>query len=221
MILVRSERSSPTGRLISDGETPEVAVPGVGAAAHSPAANDEMSATSNPRQALFDVFGACCDSLYRFIAVRVGGDQAVADDLMQQICVEAGRAGRLPRRDRIEPWLRGIARNLIRRHWRRARLERGLVPRADAELARRLAEAIDTQPLPREWLSQKETRDQLVLAVTELMASEQEIIYRFYFAGESYEQIARTLEISVRSVEGRLYRIRAELRRKLAHLEDA
>ena len=88
-------------------------------------------------------------------------------------------------------------------------------------VARLITDAIDRGPLPPEWLAQKEVRDQLLLAITELMAPEQNVIYRFYFAGESYKELAEASGISVRSVEGRLYRARAELRRKLAHLADA
>ena len=39
--------------------------------------------------------------------------------------------------------------------------------------------------------------------------------------GESYKEQAEASGVSVRVVEGRLYRARAELRRKLAHLADA
>jgi RNA polymerase sigma-70 factor (ECF subfamily) len=181
---------------------------------------DAMVKRRDVRAELAEVFAETWQALYRFIAVRVGGDEAVADDCMQQTCLEAARSRRVPAREELEPWLRGIARNVVRHHWRRAALDSGIAPVRDSDVARLVAGAIDNGPLPPEWLPRKEIRDQLLLAITELMASEQDLIYRFYFAGESYKELAEAFGVTVRSVEGRLYRARTELRRKLAHLVD-
>jgi RNA polymerase sigma-70 factor (ECF subfamily) len=182
---------------------------------------EAMDEPRDVRAELAEVFANTWDALYRYVAVRVGGDEALADDCMQQTCLEAARSKRAPGREELELWLRGIARNVIRRHWRRARLAPKSVAVVDRTVAQLIADAIDRGPLPPEWLVQKEVRDQLLLAITELMAPEQNVIYRFYFAGESCKELAEALGVSVRSVEGRLYRARAELRRKLAHLADA
>ena len=182
---------------------------------------DAMDEPRDVRAELTEVFANTWDALYRYIAVRLGGDDTLADDCMQQTCLEAARSERVPAREDLEHWLRGVARNVIRRHWRRTRLAPQSVAVVDRTLARRIADAIDRGPLPPEWLVQKEVRDHLLLAITELMAPEQNVIYRFYFAGESYEELAEASGVSVRSVEGRLYRARAELRRKLTHLADA
>lgn len=177
-----------------------------------------MARPRDGRTELAEVFAETWKALYRYIAVRVGGDEALADDCMQQTCLEAARSKRVPVRNELEPWLRGIARNVIRHHWRRARLDPRTVPVVDGAMGRLIAEAIDKGPLPPEWLQRNEIRDQLLLAITELMTPEQDIIYRFYFAGESHKELAEALGVSIRSVEGRLYRARSELRRKLAHL---
>ena len=99
-------------------------------------------------------------------------------------------------------------------------LQHRSIPCAQSEVARKLAEAIDSQPLPPDWLAQREVQDQLRLAITGLPAADQDVIFRFYFTGESYEQIAEALGITPRGVEGRLYRARGALRDKLAHLQD-
>ena len=182
---------------------------------------DAMDEPRDVRAELAEVFADTWNALYRYIAVRVGGDDTLADDCMQQTCLEAARSKCVPAREELELWLRGIARNVIRRHWRTARVAAQPVAAVDHPVARLIAEAIDRGPLPPEWLEQKEVRDQLLLAITELMAPEQNVIYRFYFAGESHKELAEAFGISVRNVEGRLYRARAELRRKLAHLADA
>lgn len=181
---------------------------------------DAMAKPRDVRAELAEVFAETWQALYRYIAVRVGGDEALADDCMQQTCLEAARSKRVPVRNEVEAWMRGIARNVIRHHWRHAKLDARTTPVGDGTMARLIAETIDRGPLPPEWLLRKETRDQLLLAITELMTPEQDIICRFYFAGESYKELAEAFGVSVRSVEGRLYRARAELRRKLAHLAD-
>lgn len=70
------------------------------------------------------------------------GDRALADDLLQETCLEAWR-----NRHRIEPegplgpWLRGVARNIVYRHRRRAGRERS-VP-FSPEAMDRLEDALD------------------------------------------------------------------------------
>ncbi len=182
--------------------------------------DDEQAMTHLDRQALSRALASTGDSLYRYIAVRVGNDSTLADDCMQQTILEAARSRRIPSADEVEPWLRGIAKNVMRRHWRRAKLQRRTLPCARSEIAHKLADAIDSQPLPPDWLAQREMQDQLRLAITELPAADQDVIFRFYFTGESYEQIAEALGITPRGVEGRLYRARGALRDKLAHLQD-
>ncbi|MGD2111484.1 MAG: sigma factor, partial [Phycisphaerae bacterium] len=92
----------------------EVATPAVGA-------NTMTSSREacDRQERLRRVFRACGDGLYRFVLVRVGGDRHAADDLLQQTCHEAARHKRMPTDDtECEPWLYGIARNLVRKHWR-------------------------------------------------------------------------------------------------------
>ncbi len=68
------------------------------------------------------VFIRSGDALYRYILVRVRGNRTLAEDLLQQTCLEAVRHRHPPRTaDACEAWLRGIARNLVRRHWRTCR----------------------------------------------------------------------------------------------------
>ena len=181
---------------------------------------DAMAEPRDIRSELTQVFAETWEALYRFVAVRVGGDEMLADECMQQTCLEAARSRRVPPRSELEPWLRGIARNVIRRHWRRARSGSRAPAVVDGTMARLVAETMDRGPLPAEWLERKEVRDQLRLAITELMALEQNVIHRFYFVGESCKELAEAFGVSARSIEGRLYRARTELRRKLAHLVD-
>ena len=173
-----------------------------------------------PRDRLVRAFERCSDGLYRFIVVRVGGDRHTADDLLQQTCYAAARQRRLPdQQNECEAWLFGIARNLIRKHWRSIRRRNGRVPLEDPARSRQLVEQMEGGPLPVDAIAGDEVISQLMLAVTALPAEEQRIIFAFYFEGRSQGEIAAELDVSPKSVESRLYRIRSRLRATLSGSE--
>jgi RNA polymerase sigma-70 factor (ECF subfamily) len=170
---------------------------------------------------LHRAFDRSAVALYRFILVRVRGDRDAADDLLQQTCCEAGRrSNRLPDNgEACEAWLRGIARNLIRRHWRNAKRAARMIPLGNGELARQLAADLESQPLPVDAMIRSEVTTQLLLAVTELSAAEQHLLFGFYFEQRPQADIARETGVSEKSVESRLYRARSRLREILRRME--
>lgn len=163
-------------------------------------------------------FARCADGLYRFLAVRTGRDAALADDLMQQLWLKAQVSRRRVPADEVEFWLRGIARNLVRSYWRAHRREQIRLPLADARLAADLAQRLETQDLPADALQRREVCDQLLLAMTELPAADQQLIVAHYFEGRTHAEMAESLACGERAVEGRLYRARQALRRTLREL---
>ncbi len=168
-------------------------------------------------EALFDRH---CRSLYRYVVVRMGGDAQLADDVMQQVWLAALRTGGSVPADEIEFWLRGVARNILAAHRRRLANRPKQLPLADRVLASELAEALESSPLPPELVDKKETKDQLLLALTQLPSDAQELIAGRYFRGWTVERLAGTLGLSLRAAEGRLYRARQALKQALAHLEE-
>ena len=162
-------------------------------------------------------FDRCSRALYRHIVVRVG-DAHLADDLMQQLWLQARTSGASVPEAELEFWLRGIARNLVRTHWRRQASRPKNVPLPNPELAGELANRLVSEELPPETLERKEVRDQLLLAITELAGRHQEFIVEHYFHARSHAELAARFGLSVRAVEGRLYRARQALRAKLKHL---
>jgi RNA polymerase sigma-70 factor (ECF subfamily) len=71
-----------------------------------------------------ELLDAHVPELYRRVHVLVGAS-GVVDDVVQQTMVEALACRRRYDRARpIGPWLTGIALNVARRHWRRARVVR-------------------------------------------------------------------------------------------------
>ena len=159
------------------------------------------------------------DGLYRFILVRVGGDRNVADDLLQQTCHEAARHARPPTvLNEIQLWMRGIARNLIRRHWRTRRRSAGLVSLEAATIAERLAEDMERRPLPMDVLIREEVRQCLLAAILDLPPKDQELIWEFYFDGRAQTVMAAARGVSEKAIESRLYRSRRRLRETLRRM---
>jgi RNA polymerase sigma-70 factor (ECF subfamily) len=117
-----------------------------------------------------------------------------------------------------EPWLYGIARNLVRKHWRQNGRNGRVVPLEDADVAGRLAQNMESRPLPPDAAAQAESAQQLLLAVTALPASEQKLVFAFYFEGRPQSDIASDLGVTPKTIETRLYRARQRLR---ASLRDA
>ncbi|MBU0640834.1 MAG: RNA polymerase sigma factor [Planctomycetes bacterium] len=171
--------------------------------------------------ALPRAFDRTAPALYRYFVVRTGGDTHLADDLMQQVWVQAaGSRADVPANE-SEFWLRGIAKNLLRSHWRKQTRRPAHVPLADPALAAELAERLVSEELPPLILTRREVQEQLLLALTELPASQQELIVGHYFNGRSHADLAAESGLSERAVEGRLYRARQALQRKLQHLDVA
>ena len=166
------------------------------------------------------VFDRCGAAFYRYFAVRTGGDVHLADDLMQQLWLHASRAATpTDSENELEHWLFAIARNLIRAQWRTVRRRPDHVPIADPRLATELAGRLTHEELPADLLERREVRDQLLLAITELPTREQALIISHYFDDRSHAELAAETGLTVRAIEGRLYRARRALQEKLEHLE--
>lgn len=184
------------------------------------ASTDTTETADVRRTRLEDVFMSCCDGLYRYILVRVSGRRDVADDLLQQTCCVAAGRLRLPDDSgECEAWLFGIARNLIRKHWRRERTRGRTVPLFDAQEGAALVDAMESGPLPAEVLERDNVATRLLTAVTSLPSSDQELVFAFYFQGRSHIEISNDIGVTPKSVETRLYRIRKRLRALLREPE--
>jgi RNA polymerase sigma factor (sigma-70 family) len=172
------------------------------------------------RALLRQVFRRSAEALYRFILLRVAGDRDAADDLLQQTCYEAVRHQRPPAdAEECEAWLRGIARNLIRRHWRETKKRTLRLPLDGATRANELAEDLESRPLPPDAVIQEESIRLLMLAITSLSAADQGLIFAYYFDGQSQAAIASDLGMTAKSIECRLFRARSRLRTILRDME--
>ncbi len=146
---------------------------------------------------------------------RVGCDPIAAEDVLQQtVCAALESPRTPPAGEQQEWWLRGIARNFVRRHWRSVQRDAGLTRVVQAR--RWLLD--DGPPSDGEPIK-KEVMEQLLFAVSALSADDQWLLYAFYRHGWSRNEIAGELGTSVKGVESRLYRLRGRLREQLDRSE--
>lgn len=180
----------------------------------APQAVDRSPGDGGADARLRRAFDCCGDHLYRFIVLRVGGDRHAADDLLQQTCYEAARHRRTPASDdAAQAWLFGIAKNLVRKHFRRLRRESNRRVRDTATWSNPSLSGSDG--LAWDASVQRDTFPHLLAAMASLSESDQQLLLGSYFEGRSQEELARNIGVSVRAVEGRLYRARAALRNAL------
>lgn len=159
--------------------------------------------------------------LWRYVLSQVSGDENMAEEMMQEICLQTTRS-RIPDGDdaRADAWMFGLARNVLRRHWRTLSRRRKNIPGLQRGQAVQLANVFDKQPLPEELMEHRETLDYLISVVETLGDDDREMIHRYYFLEESQQDIADAMGVSIRAVGGRLYRARQIMRNKLAHIAD-
>jgi RNA polymerase sigma-70 factor, ECF subfamily len=153
-------------------------------------------------EAFEELFERQFDSIYGYLARRIGPE--LARDLASETFTRAFAARKRydPARGQARPWLFGIANNLLRRHYRDE--ERRLRALARLDAAReaappeepRLADALATLP--------REERDALLL---------------FAWADLAYAEIASILGVPVGTVRSRLHRARAHVRAALEREE--
>lgn len=160
-------------------------------------------------------FDRCGDELFRFIVLRVRGDRHTAEDLLQQSCYEAARKRRIPDGDdAAQAWLFGIAKNLIRKHFRRLRREQ-LFQKGNAAVAK--PSEAKSESIEPGTHALRDLAPSILTAIAALTPADQELLFGSYFEGRSHEQLAAAIGISVRAIEGRLYRARAALREVLGN----
>lgn len=168
------------------------------------------------QDALRDLLATGCDALYRYIFYRIGSDSSAAEEVLQQtVEVALSHAGLPSTKAEQEGWLRGVAKNLIRRHWRVSKRDAITQPASTNGNGSALLTAISDEMRPDSKAMKRESIDQLMLAVSDLAMDDQWLLYEFYRHGRTRSQIAKSLGVTEKSVQSRLYRLRLRLREKL------
>lgn len=103
-------------------------------------------------------------------------------------------------------WLTAITRNTALNHARRA----------SGSSAEELSESTPSpEPSPEEALLKKERQEALNAALSHLSYKDRLLFYRKYYYRQSTAQIAAELGMTERAVEGKLYRVKKQLRKSL------
>ncbi len=179
-------------------------------------------AQKGDRAAIGRFYDSHVDGLYAFVFYRVGRDQTLAEDVVQETftIALAKRTSYDPARGSVGSWLTVLSRNVIRDHLRAHRKSDELQQtweRVDATLAQVFA-AMAERPLPGEVLERAETRDLVHMAVANLPDQYRTALTRKYVDGESLETLSRELGISVDATKSLLARARRAFRDTFATL---
>jgi RNA polymerase sigma-70 factor (ECF subfamily) len=150
--------------------------------------------------------------VHGFVWARVAGDQAVAEDLLQETLLAAVASADSFRGDAaVSTWMCGIARHLVARHWEAERR---------AEVARsRLREVTALEPTT-DTEQQLLDREQVAAALGRLPALHRQVLVLKYLDGLPVEQIAEQTGRTRVQVQSLLQRAREGLRRELGQDHD-
>jgi RNA polymerase sigma-70 factor (ECF subfamily) len=148
-------------------------------------------------------------AVHGFLARR-GGHQ-VADDLLGEVWLRAfaARAGYDPGHDDARPWLYGIARNVLRAHWRALRQD---VRPAAEEIADPWDEVVDR-------LDSAARVREIASAMRGLPRTEREVLLLVAWEQLTPAQAAVVLGVPPGTARSRLHRARAALRAALSCAE--
>jgi RNA polymerase sigma-70 factor, ECF subfamily len=167
-------------------------------------------ATNGHEERIVAVYRDTIDQLYRYVSRNCGGHRTLAEDVTQETWLRAVRDWRKkgPPQQPIA-WLTTVARNLLVSYYRRRRpapLES--VSASDVLAALENGRAAESS----------EIAAVVCHALARIPNAQAQILEAFHFEDRRMSQIAQTLGLSERAVEGRLRRARQSLRRELESL---
>jgi RNA polymerase sigma-70 factor (ECF subfamily) len=153
--------------------------------------------------------------VYGFVFARVGGVEAVAEDMLQETLLEAVRGAANFRGDSaLSTWMCAIARRRLARHYESER--RAEVARHSLRLVEELGATDEEDPAG----EMVERQDEVVRALGRLPALQRQVLVLKYLEGMSVQDIATQVNRSRVQVQSLLQRGRDGLRRQLGAQSD-
>ena len=188
-------------------------------------AADLRAAAGGDAEALARLYDAHVDGLYAFVYYRVGRDQALAEDIVQETFTAAliRTAEYDGSRGSLGSWLTTLSRNVIRDHLRAHRRADEVAERwdrIDASLAQ-LYDALERAPLPGDVLARSETRDLVTMTIAHLPESYRLALARKYVDDKSLEDLASEMGLSVDAAKSLLARARRAFKETFSTLGHA
>ncbi len=151
-------------------------------------------------------WGETLDRIRAFVAARVG-DPELAADITQDVFVRSIAAGALDRVDNMSAWLYRSARHAVIDHYRTRRIH-GQIPDLD----------LWPDPGPTDNLPNQATRELahcLRPMLAELSPAARDALTRVELDGQTHQQAAHQLGISVSGMKSRVQRARRQLKDRL------
>ena len=166
----------------------------------------QQSAHDRP-DAFVDVVRRHEVAIHAYLARRA--DHQVADDLLAEVWVRAfaARSGYDTRYGDARPWLYGIARNVLREHWRTM---------SDDERAAITETWVDPWDGVNERLDSTKRATAIMSAVRSLPAAEREVMLLVAWEQLTPAEAARALGVPQGTARSRLHRARRALRQALS-----
>jgi len=160
-------------------------------------------------EAFEPVFDRHYDSIFRYLARRVGPD--VGGELASEVftIAFAERHRFDSETDDARPWLYGIAANLARRQARTWRRGRRATQRALG------GNVIWLDPAAEDRIDAQGLRQVLISAISQLRTSEREVLLLHALTDLTYREVAGALSIPIGTVRSRLSRARRQVRELL------
>jgi RNA polymerase sigma-70 factor (ECF subfamily) len=153
--------------------------------------------------------------VYRMV-VFILQDHGAAEDIIQESFLRAiEKAPLLDEPDKLEPWLKKLARNVTLNYLRKLKRNREEL-NGRAQVAVSETTAAQDEPLRLEnEVEAKLMRDAIIRYVNDLMPSYRQIMAMKWLYNMSYKEMAEELELSEGAVRQRLYRARETIRKRL------
>ncbi|HEX8473317.1 MAG TPA: sigma-70 family RNA polymerase sigma factor [Pyrinomonadaceae bacterium] len=166
------------------------------------------------REAFRLLFEAYKDKVFSIALYFFGGDEAVADDVTQQVFVKLfTKLEQFRNESEFTTWLYRLATNACIDEQRK---RRRFIPFGDAFKTREPREKKSQE----DGFARREIADSVQTAIATLRPKLRIAILLKYFDELSYEEIASVLNCSTGTVASRLNRGHQILARRLAHLRD-
>jgi len=162
--------------------------------------------------------------LFHF-AYRYTGNYADAREIAEETFVKIYfAAAKFSPRGKVKTWIFTIAANLARDYLRRSRKHRNLRSLEQPIDSEGNASLTDVTPAPGPTSAEAAVRSEDLRAVEKAIAAlPHKIRFPLVFCvleGNSYEECARVLGSSVKTIDSRIYRARQRLRATLSHIRS-